>query len=253
MLVKVERWSMRSAAGVLIVVLGGPALAQQDGWSFAVSPYLWAPGATSSVETRFGTLHADASIDDVISATDFAFMGAFEARYGPWSLIADLVYSDLTERNDTPFGVLFSEARVDSELTMATFYGGYRLLEDDRVAVDLLGGARAVWLDIDVALEPGALRARSFGLNGSWVDPVVGARARFAVTDRWFATALADIGGFGLGSDLSWQAVATVGYQINDRWSVQGGWRQIGIEKEIEGRDIDLDLGGPVLGVTARF
>ncbi len=194
---------MRGAAGFfLIAMLGGPALAQEDGWSFAFSPYIWTPGVSSSVETRFGTLDADASIDDVLSATDFAFMGAFEARYGPWSLIADLIYTDLTERSDTPFGVLFSEAQLETELAMATFYGGYRIHEDDRVAMDVLGGARAVWLDIDVTLDSGALPSRSFGLSESWVDPVVGARARFALTDRWFATALADVGGFGAGSDL---------------------------------------------------
>jgi hypothetical protein len=34
---------------------------------------------------------------------------------------------------------------------------------------------------------------------------------------------------------------------------VQGGWRQLSIEKEIEGRDTSLDLGGPLIGFTARF
>jgi hypothetical protein len=244
---------VRLAVGILVAMLGGPALAQEAGWSFSLSPYLWTPGISSSVETRFGTLDAEAGIDDVLSATDFALMGAFEARNGRWGLIADLVYSDLTERSDTPFGALFSRARVDTDLTMATLYAGYRLHEDDHVAVDLLGGARAVWLDIDVALTPGALPARSFGLSESWVDPLIGGRARLALTERWFATGLADIGGFDAGSDLTWQVLATIGYQFNPRWSVQGGWRQLAIEKEMEGRDVELDLGGPAIGFTVRF
>ncbi len=244
---------MRVVAGLLIAAVHGPALAQENTWSFAFSPYLWAPGVSNSVETRFGTLDADASIGDVLSATDFALMGAFEARNGRWGLIADLVHSDLTERSDTPVGVLFSQARVDTDLTMATLYAGYRLHETDRVAVDLLGGARAVWLDIDLALTPGALPARSFGLSESWVDPLVGGRVRVALAERWFATALADVGGFDAGSDLTWQVLATLGYQFNPRWSVQGGWRQLAIEKEIEGRDVELDLGGPAIGFTVRF
>jgi hypothetical protein len=244
---------MRVAVGLLVAAVHGPALAQETAWNFALSPYLWAPGASSSVETRFGTLSADASIGDVLSATDFALMGAFEARNGRWGLIADLVYSDLTERSDTPFGVLFSRARVDTDLTMATLYAAYRLHEDDRLEVDLLGGARAVWLDVDVALTPGALPGQSFGLSESWVDPLVGGRARVALTDRWFTTALADIGGFNAGSDLTWQVLATLGYQFNPRWSAQGGWRQFAIEREIEGRDVELDLGGPVFGFTIRF
>jgi hypothetical protein len=63
---------------------------------------------------------------------------------------------------------------------------------------------------------------------------------------------MADYGGFG-GSDSSWQAFASLGYQIDDRWSVQGGWRYLSLETEIEGRDVEMDLSGPLLGLTVRF
>ena len=65
--------------------------------------------------------------------------------------------------------------------------------------------------------------------------------------------ASSDYGGFGGGSDESWQAFASVGYQFDPRWSVQGGWRYMAIEKEIDGRDLEVDLNGPLLGVTIRF
>ena len=223
------------------------------GWTFVVSPYLWAPGVSSSVDTRFGTLEADASIGDVVSSTNFALMGLVEARNGRWGLIADLVYTDLTERNDTPFGVLFSRARVDTRLTMASGYAGYRVYENPRVAMDVLAGLRSVSMNIDVSLSPGVLPGQSFGLSDNWVDPLVGGRIRVAMDDHWFGTLIADVGGFQGDSDSTWQAVASVGYQFDDRWSVQGGWRQLSIDKEIEGRDTSLDLGGPLLGFSYRF
>jgi hypothetical protein len=234
-------------------VLTTATAATVAGWTFAFSPYLWAPGVSSSVDTRFGTLSADASVGDVVSSTNFALMGLVEARSGRWGLIADLVYTDLTERNDTPFGVLFSEARIDTRLTMASLYSGYRVYETPQVAVDLLAGARSISMDIDVSLSPGALLGRSFGLSEDWVDPLVGGRVRVDFAERWFTTLFADVGGFDGDSDSSWQAVAILGYQFDDRWSVQGGWRQLSIEKEIEGRDTSLDLGGPLIGFTARF
>jgi opacity protein-like surface antigen len=232
---------------------GGPVVAQDGAWTFAASPYLWAPGAGSSVETRFGRLDADASIGDVLSAVDVALMGVFEARRGRLGLIADLVYADLTERNDTPFGVLFSHARVESELTLASGYAAYRLHEDDRVAVDALGGFRAVSVDLAVTLEPRLLERQRFDVSGDWIDPLVGARVQVALADRWSATAFGDIGGFGGDTDLTWQAFASLSYRINDRWSAQGGWRQLHIEHRIEGRDVTLELGGPLLGATFRF
>jgi hypothetical protein len=244
---------MRTAIACLAATLAGPAAAQGNGWSFELSPYAWTPGVTTSVGTRFGTLEADASISDVLSSLDFAAMGVFEARKGRWGLIADLLYTDLTERRDTPFGVLFSRARVETELTLASGYVAYRLHEDARVAVDAMAGLRAVSADIDVTLSPGALPARQFGASESWVDPLVGGRVRVAITDRWFATAFADVGGTGGDTDLTWQLVATVGYQVNDRWSVRGGWRELSIEKRMGGRDVEIDLGGPLLGLTFAF
>lgn len=118
---------------------------------------------------------------------------------------------------------------------------------------DILGGFRAVRADVDVRLSPGAFPGRTFDLGDNWVDPIVGGRVQVALNDRWSATAMADVGGSGGGSDRTWQAVATVGYQINDRWSVRGGWRHISVEKEMSGRDVEFDMSGPVLGLTARF
>jgi len=234
-------------------VLTTATAATVAGWTFAVSPYLWAPGVSSAIDTRFGELSTDASIGDVVSSTNFALMGLFEARNGRWGLIADLVYSDLSERNDTPFGVLFSQARVDTRLTLASVYSAYRVYETPQVAVDVLGGARSVSMDIEVSLSPGALPGQSFGLSEDWVDPLIGGRVRVDFADQWFGTVFADVGGFDGDSDSSWQAVAILGYQFNDRWSLQGGWRQLSIDKEIEGRDTSIDLGGPLLGFTARF
>ena len=47
--------------------------------------------------------------------------------------------------------------------------------------------------------------------------------------------------------------IATVGYQIDPRWSIQGGWRYMAVEKKIDGRDVEVDLNGPILGFTVRF
>lgn len=246
-------WRKWIVVAMTVVPFGGAASAQDAPWQYTLSPYLWVPGISSSIPTGFGTLKADASVGDVLSATDFALMGMAEARKGRWGLIGDFVYADLSERRNTPFGDLFSRATVKTELRIASAYAAYRVHEDAQVQVDLVGGLRAVKADLDVMLAPGSLPGTSFDLSDSWVDPVAGGRVRVALNDRWSATAMADFGGSDGGSDKTWQAVATVSYQISDRWSVQGGWRQISIEREMDGRDVDIDLGGPVIGLTTHF
>jgi hypothetical protein len=124
---------MRAAVTLPVCALGGPTLARDGPWQFALSPYLWTPSVSSAVETRSGTLDADQRIGNVLSATDLALMGAFEARRGRWGLIADLLDSDLTKRSDAPLGGLFSRARVQTELTTLNGYAAYRVHEDERV------------------------------------------------------------------------------------------------------------------------
>lgn len=244
---------MKATVACLAVALATPALAQDSGWSFALSPYAWTPGLTSSVETAWGTVEVDKSIGDVLSDLDLAFMGAFEARNGRWSLIADLFYANLSQSRPTPLGVLFSRAEFETEAKLLSGYAGYRAFENDQVALDAMVGLRINSVDLDISLSPGLLQGQRFGASDTWVDPLIGGRARFAITDRWFATALVDVGGFRGGSDLTWQIFGSLGYQFNERWSVQGGWRYVVIEKTINGRDVELDLNGPLLGFTVRF
>jgi hypothetical protein len=236
----------------LLAAAAGPAAAQ-DGWTFAVSPYVWLPALSTAVDTPFGRVDVDNSSSDVLNQLDFAFMGAAEARKDRWGLILDLIYSDLSSSAPTPLGVLFSEANVDTKLTAFTTYAAYRVYENERGFVDLLGGGRFYWLDVDLTLEPGLRDARSFNLSDDWADPVVGARGRVDFNEKWFGTALADYGGFAGASDTSWQVFASVGYQFNPAWSVQGGWRYMAVEKEVEGLDVEIGLNGPLVGFTYRF
>lgn len=230
-----------------------PAAAQSpEGWTFAVSPYVWLPGLSTSIETRRGTVDVDTSASDAVSDLDFAFMGAAEARKGRWGLIADLIYSDISTTDDTPLGLVWKDADVDTRLTAFTLYASYRVYDDEHAHVDLLGGARFFSLSLDLSLSPGRAPGFDWSSSESWSNPVAGLRARYDFNDKWFATALGDMGGFA-GDDSSWQLFGSVGYQFNPTWSVQGGWRYMDVEKDIEGRDVTIALNGPILGFTARF
>lgn len=70
--------------------------------------------------------------------------------------------------------------------------------------VDVLGGLRA-W-DIDGAVTSPVLSVSS---STTFVDPIVAARINPPLSDRWAALSCLDVGGFGVGSDLTWQAAVT--------------------------------------------
>lgn len=241
-----------AAAGALTLASAGGALAA-DGWTFAISPYAWLPGVSTSAQLAGRNVDVEQSSSDALSSLDFAFMGAAEARNGRWGLILDVIYSDLSASQGTPFGLLWSKAEVETKLAATTIYAAYRLVDHPRGSLDLLGGARFFALDLTVSLEPGRAAGASRNFDADWTDPVFGLRGRYALNEKWFATALADAGGFGGGSDETWQVFASVGYQFDARWSAEGGWRYMAIERAIDGEDVTIDLSGPMIGLTYRF
>lgn len=236
-------------ATALAAGLAAPAVAES--WTYAVSPYLWLSGLDTSASTPRGDFNLSMSPSDVLSELDVGFMGVAEARNGPWSLILDFIYSDLSESRDFAPGAPYASATVSNQLTAATLYAGYRV-HAGRTSVDLLAGAR--YYDLDFRLSAAAGTAPGFSLpsGSSWTDPVVGLRLRHDFNDRWFGTVVADFGGFSGDSD-TWQAFTSLGYNLGPRWSLQGGWRHMSISKDMGAVDLDIDMSGLLLGATYRF
>jgi hypothetical protein len=92
----------------------------------------------------------------------------------------------------------------------------------------------------------------SAGGSASWVDPFVGMRARHFVSDRIYLAALADVGGFGVGSELSWNAGGGVGFQVLDKVALEIFYRYMSVDYD---DDIlfDVDMSGLFLGAKIQL
>ena len=244
---------MRIGLIAISMAAASPAVAQNADWTYTITPYVWVPGVTTSIDTRLGTITAKSSGSDALSDLDFAFMGAFEARRGRWGFIGDLLYADFSKNEDTPFGALHDSAKVDTRITALSGYAAYRVHESAQVNADVLGGFRAYSAELDLALRPGILPGRSTHLDKSWVDLLVGGRVGVQFNEQWSAAMAVDVGGFDPDQNFTWQALATVNYAFNPQWSIRGGWRHLVIEKTLDGRDVAVELSGPVIGVEYKF
>ncbi len=199
------------------------SVAQETDWTFTLTPYVWIPGVTTAFGTERGSFTADRSGGDALSDLDFAFMGTFEARRGKWGMVVDLIYADLSAKEDTPFGVLFDGATVETRVATLSGYVAYRVYEDAAVAADLLGGVRGYSVELDLSLDAGRLPGEGTRLSEDWLNPLIGGRVGFRFNDRWTVVVAADVGGFEGGADSTWQALATVGYHLDDHWAVRAG------------------------------
>lgn len=134
--------------------------------------------------------------------------------------------------------------------TSWTLAGGYRVVDEADVTVDLMAGFRAWWIRASVAV-PAAGVARA--PKGDFVDPIAMARVNWRFAPGWSLLAQGDFGGLGAGSEFTAQSVTTINAQVAERIWLSGGYRYLMVDWRDRGARLDLHLGGPVLGASFIF
>lgn len=175
-------------------------------WSVEFTPYLWAGG-----------MHGDLS------------MLATELRYDRWGLLFDAQYIKMSEDGETA-GPAFSDLDVESKTVVLAPAVAYRAVWLDRFTLDALAGVRVWIVDTELEFKPGLLPGMKVDQEKSWADPIVGLRAGLPLTKTVSLTALGDVGGFGAGSDLTWQGLVTFNYLFSPRWTLRAGYRALGVD-----------------------
>jgi hypothetical protein len=237
-----------------------PAQAQDEGamnaggWSFGLTPYVWFSSLKGDVATLSGLppVSVDADFGDIIENTDIALMLAAEARRGRFGIVTDLTYLALSADGATS-GPLFGGAEVDTSTFFATVAGFYQVVAHERVSLDALAGARIWYVDTEIDFSAGLLPARNVQDDEVWADPVVGLRSSAQLGRGFFLAGYADVGGFGVASDSTWQLRGTLGYLFNDWFSAQAGYRHLDVDYDHDGFVWDVELSGPIVGATFRF
>ena len=285
-----------AVAGIVISLLTGalqPAAAEEaspgDGWRFNATTYAWFTSMSGNATARGQTFDVHAGFFDIInnSSSIAAFNGYFEANKGRVGFYADLVWSNLgvprsAARYRNPLPGLDVNGIVNAQLSFTmTIVEAGGIYEVSRwshspgsfTAADALLGFRywnnSVTENLDTGITAdlynlGFERSRDIAIaksgNLEWVDPVVGFRVRHQFTPGQTAFLRGDIGGFGLGSQFSWQAVAAYAYA----WQFDGyklaatlGYRALATSYTtgagIDTRGVDLVMHGPLIGFSIKF
>ena len=267
-----------------------PATTDPEPWRFNVALYGWAMSVSGNVTARNQTIDTSASFIDLVQKSDSiaGFMGYFEADKGRVGVYTDLVFAKLgfgagqtNYRNPLP-GLSITttaNAALTYQLFIIEMGGVYEFLrwpgttEGSSTAIDGVLGFRYWNNSIDASFDARANINysafhidRSFGIAFAradaiqWVDPVLGLRLRHQFTPHQQIMVRGDVGGFGLGSQFSWQAVAAYSYS----WQYTGyqvaaliGFRALGVNyasgSGIDTVAINEVLYGPIIGVSFRF
>jgi hypothetical protein len=122
------------------------------------------------------------------------------------------------------------------------------------------GPGKNITVDRSVKIELDRAVAVASTGDLEWVDPFIGGRLRHGFGDNKELTLEGDVGGFGVGSDFSWQVVATYGFDVNcfgTPLHTVIGYRALAVdysEESAYGENVlDVVMHGPLLGVNLRW
>jgi hypothetical protein len=125
-------------------------------------------------------------------------------------------------------------------------------------------GGDAIWMALGTSLTrlPGSVDVNQgafafYGLNVTWVDPLVGLTLRTPGDRRVGFKVYTEIGGFGAGSDFTWQIFPTVSIKFNDHAFMDIGYRWLDMDYKTGDGSTQFGYNvltqGPVLGFSFKF
>lgn len=78
-------------------------------------------------------------------------------------------------------------------------------------------------------------------------------RTEWDINDKWFLAGRSDIGGFGVGSDLTWSVQGTVGYRFTGNVSAELGYRYLDTDYKDGTFTYDMAEHGIFTGLNITF
>jgi len=224
-------------------------------WSFDIFPYLWLAG----YEGTFGLPTAPPGTPPVHTTEPFlthlsaAAMLSGQVRYRDVGLFFDGAWVQLKTEGEVQSAGRFSGAEIKSDIAYGTLALSYRLPQLADLHTDLFAGARTWYISNQIEFRPGSAPGFTSESSRTWSDPIVGASLRYDLSRHWFATVLGDVGGFGVGSDITWSVFGGMGFRFTSWLSASLGYRYLHVDYDKDGFLMNANVQGFLLGLGFHF
>ncbi|MDH3710186.1 MAG: hypothetical protein OER04_09885 [Cyclobacteriaceae bacterium] len=253
---------LRISATILLVLFSINLTAQDDGdpednWEFVVAPYIFFTSLTGDAGVGVtGSTEVSADFSDLLKVLEFGFMFHGEVQKGDWGGMIDITFAKVGDDLSVARNGI---ADVEAKLAIIEAFGNHRFVREWG-HIDAFAGVRFWDIDLDMSLDlGGGLFTGDITRGDSYVDPVIGGRVLYNFSDTWFAMLRSDIGGFGVGSDFSFNVQPSLGYRFTDTFSLVGQYRYLttdfssGTSGTTDYFLLDINLHGPLVGFVFQF
>jgi hypothetical protein len=222
----------------------------EDNWDIRIGAPFWASGLKGTVGVGDREAHVDKDSSDIGDTLDFEVPLNLEMRKQRWLFFANGLYAERSA-DAQPGGLLgglINEVEFEQKQVVVDFGLGYNLIPGRALSLELFAGGRVRYVDAEITGASG-----SFSRSETWADPIFGVVARWQLGKRFTLFTEADIGGFGVSSDLTWQVNAGLEWNILRHLYLRGSYRQLDTEFEDGGFEYNITEGGPQLELGFRF
>lgn len=193
-------------------------------WNFLTDVYVLFPymDGEMGIDNTL-TVPVNASPGDIFDKLKMAGMLYLEAQTAKWAISSDLVYMNLNQEV-TPGRLLHSGTAGAKQLVweVAGLYRIWPFLE-----IGAGGRLNNLHSEIDVRRNvfPAGTEEYYGTQSTTWIDPILITRLSAHFRDKVLFQFRGDVGGFGIGSDFSWQLQAYTGYRFSDLFQLTVGYR----------------------------
>ncbi len=232
-------------------------------WEFTLTPVVWLAKTKTDVSVGDRSRSAFMTVGDALGNFQGGGSGRLEATNGKWGGFTDLFFISLGDTTNLgPRGNI--PVSIDADNFIWQVAGTYRVVNKEDFDLDILAGARGYSIDLDVNIDPfvgpaGAVRfpGRFASRSLSFVDPIIGAKANWKLSEKWDMDLYGDIGGFGVGSDFTYRTGVNFGYAANKTVSLRAGYILMDFDYSqgsgLDRATYDTTMYGPVLGAGFKF
>jgi hypothetical protein len=201
------------------------------------------------------TAPLEAKPGDIFSNLKFGIMLNAEVHNNKWAIISDLLYADLIQEV-TP-STLLNSGTVSAKQIIWENSGLYRLTSYLEAGVGGRVNFMETGIDVRRNVIPAGTEQVSESASKTWFDPILIARVTTKIKEKWLFQVKGDLGGFGIGSDFTWQLQAYAGYRFSKLFQVSAGYKILSIDYD-KGVDkerfiYNVDTSGPVVRFGFNF
>jgi hypothetical protein len=235
-------------------------------WTIAIP--LWLPGYRGEFAIGSITVDGESSggsgegflgrlFDNEIKL-NFFFTGSVAYEHDRWRFYADAFGGNFTDdvifklTDGTIVSATVQPAIIDGHVEYNVFNHWWDDTRNQRIQIYVYGGVR--YYDVRVNVDS---VQRSRKVHTNWADPIVGTWIPVDFSRRWSMQLSGDIGGFNLGSNLSWSIFGLVVFKASPLVSFRLGYNILDVDYQDTIASLDfvyrVRVGGPVAGIGFNF